>query len=386
MTGLILPWQHFHLSSQLARLPIYTLLLCSSVVQAAGTGDPAPGKCSSSDIQYQITNIVPYGICSTISDTINIDFDVLIWGNPQRYNLAVGYTNSGDNILQDVSCLATGIDLDAVGCDDYDGSGTEATPLTTSSSFTVNCDLDGNSLVDPLLGVDFYVNIDANAGGTTAGINSPKCLFQAGNSFPLSPAELTLKKVVVNDDGGTASISDWTLTAELGSGTTMLTGSSGVTSDALPAGKYVLSESGPSGYILESLSCKGAVFDAATLTLDLSPGDSAICEFSNNDTNPAIEPKRVDIQIQKSVSDNSPNVGSIIEFQLLVSNHGPDTATNIVVTDVVAAGFEYNAGSASGGFSTRDADPAGSGLQWNIPSLAAGNTTLLTFEVQVLPP
>ena len=62
------------------------------------------------------------------------------------------------------------------------------------------------------------------------------------------PATLTLVKQVVNDDGGTALATDWTLTA-----TGPTAGVSGPTGDPLvtgvpvSAGSYALSESGPVG-------------------------------------------------------------------------------------------------------------------------------------------
>jgi len=80
------------------------------------------------------------------------------------------------------------------------------------------------------------------------------------------PVSLTLVKVV-NNNQGTASAGDWTLDASL-AGTSMLSGVSGtasVTSAALVAGDYVLSESGgPLAYQLESLSCDAGVLDGTT--------------------------------------------------------------------------------------------------------------------------
>ncbi len=465
---------------------ITTLFATHKPAFAAGAGDSAPKKCTATDVEYTITNIVPSGACLVISDTITVDFDVNIFGNPQRYNMAVGYTNAGDSILQDVACLETGIDIDGVGCEDYDGSGTATAPHVASSTFSVSCDMDGNLLVDPLVGVDFYVSFDANTGGTVPAITAPKCLEQAGTSFPLAPAKLQLNKSVTNDNGGSAAIADWVLTANLGAGSTVLSGSDGVSSSTLPAGDYLLSETGPAGYVLDSIVCSGATFDAASSTLTLEPGQDASCVFNNNDDifvpptstlltlvktivndnggNAAVEDfdiaingvevvsgvsntvaagvplliseldlpsyaegawncidstgltpalptaglatgttlnltagsnvvcsienndLGVDLSIVKTVSDKNPSIGEIIVFNLEVANAGPDDATDVVITDVLPAGFAYITGSAVGGDSLVDTDPQGAGLTWNINSLLNGSSALLSFEAELLAP
>ena len=62
------------------------------------------------------------------------------------------------------------------------------------------------------------------------------------------PATLTLVKEVVNDDGGTALDTAWTLTATgPTAGVSGPTGDPAVTGVPVSAGSYVLSESGPVG-------------------------------------------------------------------------------------------------------------------------------------------
>ena len=67
------------------------------------------------------------------------------------------------------------------------------------------------------------------------------------NDNDISPV-LTLAKTVTNDNGGTAVVSSFTLTA---AGPTPVSGTSGaaaVTSASVNAGVYALSETGPAGY------------------------------------------------------------------------------------------------------------------------------------------
>ena len=50
---------------------------------------------------------------------------------------------------------------------------------------------------------------------------------------------------------------------------------------------------------------------------------------------------RFDLLIAKAVSDPTPNVGETITYSLAVANSGPDTATGVVVTDLLPAGVTF---------------------------------------------
>jgi hypothetical protein len=101
---------------------------------------------------------------------------------------------------------------------------------------------------------------------------------------------LILNKIVVNDNGGTAAESAWTLTANGGTAGTLsgpgAVGSTDVQSgSAFKTGTYALSEStGPFGYAAGSWSCVkngGSAVTGNSITLAL--GDSATCTITNND-------------------------------------------------------------------------------------------------------
>jgi hypothetical protein len=93
---------------------------------------------------------------------------------------------------------------------------------------------------------------------------------------------LTLNKIVVNDNGGTATASDWTLSA---TGPTNLSGPGpSVTSDSdFAPGTYTLAEAGgPVGYVASAWVCTGTgQQNGATITLAL--GQHATCTITNND-------------------------------------------------------------------------------------------------------
>jgi len=146
---------------------------------------------------------------------------------------------------------------------------------------------------------------------------------------------LTLAKVVNNDAGGTAVISDFILSFS-GAGVTGAgaTGDASVTAAAVPPGDYTLSESAIAGYSLEGIKCDGSDADGSD-GVTIKPGETVTCTFINAD-------KGVDLTITKSVDDSSPNVGQTVTFTLNVKNDGPDAATDIHVLDPVRAGFSYH--------------------------------------------
>ncbi|MGC5168071.1 hypothetical protein [Luteimicrobium sp. DT211] len=95
---------------------------------------------------------------------------------------------------------------------------------------------------------------------------------------------LTLRKAVDNTGGGTADPADWTLTATATSGGTTVSGASGssaVTSVAVPAGRYDLAESGgPAGYAAGDWSCDGGT-GANGSAITLGASDDVTCTVRN---------------------------------------------------------------------------------------------------------
>jgi len=122
-------------------------------------------------------------------------------------------------------------------------------------------------------GATWNIGFAANGSGN---LDSLSCSLVEVKSITL-----TLSKNLVNDNGGTAAASDWTLEANTAGGAAELSGTTGVTSSALTAGSYELSESGPAGYTQTRLDCDSGVLTGATLTL--ASGDNVTCTFYNDD-------------------------------------------------------------------------------------------------------
>jgi len=97
---------------------------------------------------------------------------------------------------------------------------------------------------------------------------------------------LTLVKQVINNNGGTASGSAWTLSA---AGPTPFSGAGpNVSNDpGFAPGTYDLSESGgPAGYTASAWVCVGGTQNGNSITLEL--GEAATCTITNNDITPSL--------------------------------------------------------------------------------------------------
>ena len=93
----------------------------------------------------------------------------------------------------------------------------------------------------------------------------------------------------------------------------------------------------------------------------------------------------IDVSLDGSISDVTPEIGSTVTFSLTVANPaGFQAANNLTVTDVVPTGFTYLPGTITGGTSRNDSSPAGTGLTWTIASLAADSNTVLTYQATTL--
>lgn len=230
--------------------------------------------------------------------------------------------------------------------------------------------------LDPLVGNQIDLAIDED--NMTSG--RAHTTEQVGFWVFKKVTTITLEKLVVNDDGGTAVDTDFTLTFDNGSGNsgTGVEGDTDITQATIPAGTFTLSESAISGYTLTAINCDGADSNGLDGVI-ISVNEHVICVLVNDDLG-------VDIEVIKTASDESPNIGETVTFTLEVKNNGPDVATNVSVSDVVTSGFSYVPSSISGGASNNDTDPSGSGLSWSIATLNAGASSFVSFQAIVLAP
>ena len=70
---------------------------------------------------------------------------------------------------------------------------------------------------------------------------------------------------------------------------------------------------------------------------------------ANNSASATETPQQADLAVTKTVSNPTPNVGDTITFTVTLTNHGPDAATNVQVTDLLPAGPDLRVGHAQPG-------------------------------------
>jgi hypothetical protein len=129
--------------------------------------------------------------------------------------------------------------------------------------------------------------------------------------------KLHLRKVVVNDNGGTAQVADFTLTAD-GAGANDLSGSSPVDSGAsIKADTWTLSETGPDGYGSGDWTCDGGTqgtgADKNKITVGLA--GEATCTITNDDVAPKLHLRKV------VVNDNG-GTKTAADFRLTADGDG----------------------------------------------------------------
>jgi len=258
---------------------------------------------------------------------------------------------TGDAAITNASVAPGGYNLAETGPSNYTGTWSCSAGTLVGTSLTLNV---GDSAVCTLRNDDVFV--------------------------PPPDAFLTLEKKVVNDNGGNAVGTDFSLSFDDGAGVSGsgATGDAAITAVVVPPGLYNLNELAVAGYTLLEIVCSGLDADGID-GLKIAAGEKVTCTFVNDD-------KGVDLEIAKSVSDPDPNVGDVVTFTIKVRNNGPDTATDVQVTDVVLPGFNYISASMTGGDTMIDTSPAGTGLDWGINTLAPGVNVTLTFQATVTAP
>ncbi|GIU95305.1 MAG: hypothetical protein KatS3mg012_1762 [Gaiellaceae bacterium] len=172
-------------------------------------------------------------------------------------------------------------------------------------------------------------------------------------------AHLTLVKVVKNDNGGTATAEEWTLSAD---GPTPLSGAGGAEGD-VSAGTYTLSESGPAGYDAGEWVCEGGSQDGASITLGL--GESATCTITNDDIVRGVGA----IRVSKSANQSSvKEPGGPVTYTVTITN-----TSNVLVTIENVVDDRFG-----------DLDDSGGNGCFDVPiNLAAGASTFCQFTGNV---
>lgn len=127
--------------------------------------------------------------------------------------------------------------------------------------------------------------------------------------------------------------------------------------------------------ILASVDSSGTITNTAEVTAsdqadpDSTPNNNVAAEDDQDSA--GLTGSIADLSLTKTVDSASPNVGDNITFTLTAANAGPDSATNVVITDVLPAGLTFVSSTPSQGTFA-----SGTGV-WTVGTIAnAGNATL----------
>lgn len=105
--------------------------------------------------------------------------------------------------------------------------------------------------------------------------------------------------------------------------------------------------------------------------IDSTPGNGV--ESEDDQDSVTIQAPQIDLSLVKSVDNAVPNVGEDINFTLVLSNVGPDTATNVRVRDLLPAGLDFVSHSTASGVY----DP-GTGV-WNVGTVSNNGSVSLAI-------
>ncbi|MDA7885309.1 DUF11 domain-containing protein [Pirellulales bacterium] len=126
----------------------------------------------------------------------------------------------------------------------------------------------------------------------------------------------------------------------------------------------VLEPASGSGLVSQSINTA----TAASTTVDPNPG--------NNSGTATVNPLQADLVITKTASNLKPQIGSTFNYTIEVSNRGPDTASNVVVNDLLQAGVQYQSDTGVGAY------VPGTGV-WTIGPMNTGDRQTLTITALV---
>ena len=290
--------------------------------------------------------------CALPTDTAVMEFDIAYSQNASsRYDLVIGTVYADNIIVQDFfSDVQVGGDPIFQDLDGEADAG-DASSLASSNvivQMDIPCDVDGDGSIDLSPTFRFAVGYNAAQGGSglPTDISAPKCAISEPVSLPLTTS-ITVVKDVLNDEGGSSTVSDFGMSTDAGAltfdgGTT--TGSTTTyTSEpivALAPGAYTLSELDLPFYTEGTWSCtEGTVTDsgATTGSVTLVQGDNTTCTIVNDDILFVPAPSNTLVKAAPTYSDvdgsGTYNVGDTLSYTITATNDGNMDLTNVVVSD-----------------------------------------------------
>ena len=324
---------------------------------------------------------------------MNVDNATPDEGNTVAFTITL--TNNGPNAATGVvvtDVLQTG--LTYVSSTPSQGSYTSGTGAWTVGTLAsgASVTLVVRAAVNPGTGGSSLSN---NASITAANQGDPVTANNsATQTVQVTLANLGLAMVVDNAAPNEGTQVSFTLTLT-NTGPTFATGI--VVTDLLPAGlTYVPStpsqgtyNSGSGTWSVGGLANGASAIFVLRATVDAGTGGTSIINnamisaanqadpvATNNSASRTLSIPLADLGIGMTVNNSTPDEDKDVNFTLTVTNHGPNAATNVVVTDLLPAGLTYR--SSTPGQGTYSST---TGI-WNVGSLAAGATATFVLKAK----
>ncbi|WP_152670177.1 DUF7507 domain-containing protein [Lysobacter capsici] len=185
-------------------------------------------------------------------------------------------------------------------------------------------------------------------------------------------ATLTLVKTVINDNRGTATTADFTLTA---AGPTSISGTSGapvVTDAVVSSGTYTLTETNLAGYAAGAWSCTGGTLTGDSLVL--SNGDDAECSITNDDI---AGPEVSSSKSSDPATGTTVNPGATITYTLSTTISTAALTSVYTLTDTINGDQTFSSVTNAGSYTCTGA------LSCTLPAGTLPGTYTLTYTTTV---
>lgn len=245
----------------------------------------------------------------------------------------------------------------SAGVNDF-GISINGLPVTSSTTYQVNSNTAQAINEAGLTGYGF-VNITGDAkcpailGGNVT-LNEGESVTCTINNDDIAP-KLHLRKIVTNNNGGTATVASFSLTAD-GSDTNDLTGTSPVDSGVtLQADTFALSETSVAGYAASSWVCTGGTQNGSSIAVGI--GGEATCTITNDDIAPQLT-------VIKHVINDDGDIAAASDFTMNVTGTNvsnpsfPGSESGVTVT-LNAGSYSANEALNNGYVKTLSADCTG---------------------------
>ncbi|MEO7432027.1 MAG: hypothetical protein ABIR62_08380 [Dokdonella sp.] len=352
----------------------------------AGTTDPTPANNTST----VATTLLPAQLTVTKTATPN----PFVVGQPAEYTITVKNTGTGtsNDPITVADTLPTGITLAGFAGSNWTCTGTTTLSCTFSGTLAPNAIATLTLTVDVAASATNASNAATATGGgdPTCSLATPPARCTGTVTVPVAAsADIAVTKTVDNATPNVGQNVIFTITAT-NNGPNNATGVA--ITDALPSGLAFVSATPSQGTFTSStgLWTVGALINGSSATLQVTAkvlvtgaltntaiktaGDQFDPDTSNNSASAIINGQpSADLQVQKTVDNAVPNLGTNVTFTITLTNAGPNDATGVVISDPLPLGLNFVSATPSQG--TYD-DVTG---LWAVGAVGQGTSQTLTL-------